>query len=1762
MNISGLSAEQQELLMYLLEEEEIQITPQQPLPSLVPDLAGRYQPFPLTDIQQAYFIGRNGAFEISNVACQGYTESESENLDLERYNLAWQKLIDRHDMLRAIIHPDGQQQILPQVPPYQISVVDLRRQSKEEINTQLAAIRERMSHQVLPTDQWPLFEICASLLDENRIRIHINFDALIGDQWSLQIIFRELAIFYQNPDAVLPDLEISFRDYVLTEASGQNLEVYERSQQYWLDRLPTLPPAPELPLAKNPATLTRPHFQRRLATLDPQTWTTIKNRATKAGLTASGVLLGAFASILQVWSKNPQFTLNLTLFNRLPLHPQVNDLVGDFTSLTLLAVESSGNESFEVRARQLQQQLWQDLEHRHFSGVRVLRELARGQSGNNRTIMPVVFTSTLTLDNNSENHNIAFDQFGEIIYSVTQTPQVWIDHQIFEQQGCLVFNWDVVEELFPPGLIDDMFTAYCSFLQRLADDQQVWQENIWQLVPEKQLAQRQEVNATSAPVPAGLLHTWFAQQVKERSSQQAVVSKNLTLTYAELFQLSQQIGDKLRKIGACPNQLVAIVMDKGWEQILAALAILTAGAAYLPIDATLPQERQRYLLEQGEVKIVLTQSKWKSTLELPEGILQLCIDTEVENLGDEDVQPLPPVQQPSDLAYVIYTSGSTGKPKGVMIDHRAALNTIIDINHRFNLQPQDRLLALSSLSFDLSVYDIFGTLAAGGTIIIPEPHATKDPAHWWELISQEQVTVWNSVPALMQMLVEYLTGHGKKLPDSLRLVLLSGDWIPLNLPEQIKNLGKNIQVIGLGGATEAAIWSNFYQIKEIDPNWKSIPYGKPLSNQRFYVLNHTCKDVPVWVPGQLYIGGLGLAQGYWKDTEKTQTSFIIHPYTGERLYKTGDLGRYLPDGNLEFLGREDFQVKVSGYRIELGEVEAALIQHPAVDKAVVTAIEQKLIAYVVLDQDQATDVLKMESSTTNVNQLWAKLVNTGNQQALEMPSEVNLETYQAFWQGVERLSTLSMCHALNKLGVFISPQEKYSVDDLVSRCQIAPRYRKLLGQWLQVLESEGLLYRDGAETFVNSQPLPTDSLDELWRQIVEFGSWGTQGKTLLHYLENSVKNNTALLTGELDPLELFFPGGSWQTAESLYQFNPVQDYYNQIASKVLQVIAESFSLDKTLQILEVGAGTGGTTASLLPVLPKDRTVYTYTDISNFFTNQAQEKFRDYSFVKYGLLNIDENPINQGYEPYSFDVVVAVNVLHDARNISKTLDYVRSLLAPHGLILILEGTQNSRLQMISVGFIEGFSHFEDERLHTNLPLLSVEQWETTLKQSGFEEFVAFPGSDCVTAQFGQRVIVARSPATVKRFQPNELRYYLRNKLPEYMIPSSYVLLDSLPLTPNGKIDRRALPQPYQVTSEKTSYIAPRTQIEQQLASLWMEVLGVQKVGIYDNFFDLGGDSLFAIKLISQANKVGINLKTEQIFQHPILANLAQQLEQGKPDEKIQELTPNSALLIPIQPQGEKPPFFCIAPSNGNVDCYFSLASQLGLEQPVYGLQMQNLQQQTSLEMMAAAYLSSLRTIQPQGPYFLGGLSMGGVVALEMAQQLYQQGENVALLALLDIGVGESSDLPSNANDAVYMASMLASDDHLFLSEDIQQRIEKLQEIAEDDENILESLITEAKKNKLVNADFTLKEARHYINIVRTNIRILRNYTPLVYPGQITLFRAQERPRESLTNPSLGWDKLATKGVEFYTVPGSHFSMLRQPHVQVLAKQLKLCLEKKT
>ncbi len=940
-------------------------TVQTALPAVTPDPAGRHAPFPLTDVQHAYWIGRLGAYDLGGVASHIYFEFDNDRFDLSRLNAAWQVLVKRHDMLRAVFLRDGTQRVLPDVPPCVFPVDDLTDRSPKKAESAILALREKLSRQALPTDTWPLFDIRALRhTDEQgnaRTRLFLDFDALIADAWSLFLLVEEWLALYNNPDAELPALTLGFRDYVLAEAELRRTEAYQRDRQYWLERIPNLPPPAALPLVRSPGDIKEPRTVRRGAILEEAAWKGLKSAIAEAGLTPSGLLIAAYAEVLAKWSASPHFCLNLTLFNRLPMHPEVNDVVGDFTSLVLLEVDNTRPAPFVERARDIQRQLWRDIGHRLFGGVEVLREMNLRKSESGRIGMPIVFTGAVSLAAAGRDSS-ALGRMGRLVTSITQTPQVMLDHQAYEQDGALVLNWDAAEDLFPSGLLDAMFAAYVALLRSLAGGETAWNTEAPLALPKEQAEVREALEQASQkelPEPLPPLHALFERQARMRPEAPAVITPERTLSYGELRAAAARIAHELQARNIPADTLVAIVMEKGWEQVAAALGILMAGAAYLPIDPDLPKERLLHLLQAGEVTVALTKAG-SPGFERPDAVEILPVR---EALLEPKNAPEPPRVNvsPENLAYVIFTSGSTGTPKGVMIDHRGAVNTLLDINERFGVTPEDRFFALSGLSFDLSVYDIFGALAGGAAIVLPAPDETKNPSHWLTLLQRHAVSVWNSVPALMRVLIDHATNAGLTLPPSLRLALLSGDWIPPALPDAIRAKAPKAQIVGLGGATEASIWSILYPIAEVDPNWKSIPYGSSMRNQRVAVLDGALNPCPDWVEGEIHIGGIGLAVGYWRDAEKTAASFVTHPQTGERLYRTGDKGRHLPDGSIEFLGRKDFQVKINGYRVELGEIEHALGRHPGVRHAVVIAVgdagkDKRLAAFVVPRENAPTNV--------------------------------------------------------------------------------------------------------------------------------------------------------------------------------------------------------------------------------------------------------------------------------------------------------------------------------------------------------------------------------------------------------------------------------------------------------------------------------------------------------------------------------------------------------------------------------------------------------------------------------------------------------------------------------------------------------------------------------------------------------------------------------------------------------------------------------------
>ncbi|MDC0667760.1 non-ribosomal peptide synthetase/type I polyketide synthase [Nannocystis radixulma] len=918
-------------------------------PPLQPNPAERHAPFPLHGIQQAYWVGRAGG-ALGGVACHTYHEFDSDDLDLPRLERAWQRLVARHDALRLVFDDAGRQRVLADVLPYTIPVDDLRDLDDLARYARLADLRRHMSHQVLPADRWPLFRIHAHRLGGSRIRLHLGIDLLLADGASLALLMSEWRQLYRHPERDLPPLPpVGFRDCALADRALQGTPPWRDALAWWSARRPALDLAPELPLARRPEDLEGPpRFVRRRAVLEPALWDSLRHESRQRGLGPAIVLCTAFQEVLAAWSARPGFMLNMTTFRRAPIHPRVHELVGDFTTMALLACRPAA--SFAAAAADLQNQFHEQLDRRIVHGVDVLREWSKAGP----IQIPFVFTSMVRSDGGGQWHGA---WLGDETHAISTTPHVWLDHQVLECDGQLVCRWDAVDDLFPPGLLDAMFAAFLERLAGLAGEPGAWDRSTPELLPSDQRAVLDAVNATDLPLPSATLPELFAASLAARPHAPALITSERTFSYADLARIAAPLAERLRAHGAAPDTLVAVVMRRGWEQVAAVLAVVLAGAAYLPVDATLPPDRACLLLARGRASLAVTQPDIDATFAWPPGITRLVLEDATDNAAsttdhasttdlvpDQDAAsqhpPLPPfVAGPRDLAYVLFTSGSTGEPKGVMIEHLGAVNTILDINARHRLGPGDRALLLSSLSFDLSVHDIFGMFACGGAVVVPSAAEREDPVRWSGLLARG-VTVWNTVPALMQMLVDHARDHAA-LADAarrLRRVLLSGDWIPLALPDAVRRLCPDAAVISLGGATEASIWSIEHPIDRLDPAWTSVPYGRPLANQRFYVLDEPLRRRPVGLAGELWIGGVGLARGYWDDPERTAAAFVTHPVTGERLYRTGDWGRWWSDGTIEFLGRRDHQVKINGHRVELGEIEACLAAHPAVSGAVVLAL--------------------------------------------------------------------------------------------------------------------------------------------------------------------------------------------------------------------------------------------------------------------------------------------------------------------------------------------------------------------------------------------------------------------------------------------------------------------------------------------------------------------------------------------------------------------------------------------------------------------------------------------------------------------------------------------------------------------------------------------------------------------------------------------------------------------------------------------------------
>lgn len=937
-----------------------------PAPRITHDAAGRFQPFPLTDMQYAYWAGRQDGLQDGG-AMQMLVEFVTDRLDTARLERAWNALIRRHDMLRAVVDAEGRQRVIEPAPRQPLIVDDVTALSPAAREAEIEALRRRLHAEVKPLDRWPQSELRFVRTDPARPeagRLFMRFDMWCFDGRSFQVVVGELATLYRDPEAVLQPLEICFRDYVAALACSERTPAFARALAWWRDRLATLPPPPALPQARpaeagdgdggagqgdagqgeagqgeagqrqTPGGAPSSHrFRRHVDRLDVLATARLKRMARDRGLGLPAVMATAYAEVLARWSDSRHFTLNVPRFNRPDWHGDIPRMVGEFASFSLLEIDLRRGQDFLSRAQAVQQRLWSDLEHQAVSGVRQLRELGRLRGEMAAGAMPIVFTTMPDrVSTEADALEDAFRVFGRLEQSLTSTPQVWLDAQYFELDGGLMFNWDAVEARFPQGMIADMFQAFADLVHRLADGETAWTLADPVRLPPAQAARRAAANGATAPIPHRCVPAMIADALAAAPGRPVIFGSGAPLTAGALSARARAIADALAAAGVEAGDRVALSVARGPDQATAVLGIQAAGAAYLPLDRGSPAARLATILADARPRAVLVDAGAEAARQAAGGLPLIAL----EDIGP-GAAPLDPASMPGPdaAAYVIYTSGSTGTPKGVVVGHRALANMVAVTNQRFGIGPDDRALAVTALHHDLSVYDLFGPLAAGGGIVCLDEDGALDPGHWLRRIRDAGATIWNSVPRLAGMLAAEAEAAGASLP--VRRFVLGGDWVPVGLPARLKALAPGAVVTTIGGPTETTVWNIMDDVPDGPVTGPSLPYGRPIANCSYHILDDVLAERPDLVPGEMYCGGVCLADGYLGDPARTAERFITHPATGLRLYRTGDRGRWLPDGRIEFLGRVDFQLNIGGTRADPAEIEAAIAAHPGVAEAAVAA---------------------------------------------------------------------------------------------------------------------------------------------------------------------------------------------------------------------------------------------------------------------------------------------------------------------------------------------------------------------------------------------------------------------------------------------------------------------------------------------------------------------------------------------------------------------------------------------------------------------------------------------------------------------------------------------------------------------------------------------------------------------------------------------------------------------------------------------------------
>lgn len=1550
----------------------------------VHDETSRYEAFELTDIQTSYLLGSSDVYNYGQVGCKVFAELDTPILKISKLTEAWSTVIMRHDMLRAEIFSDGKQKVQKEVEIPAIRVIDASGDEDILVEQKLCLLeKEKLQHKFC-AGEWPFYDL---VLVHRRDRdiLCLTVDMLIADFSSMKIIVNELEdAYYGRP---LCDISLTYKDILTWRKNNLSEKKYEVARRYWINRIDFFPEAPELPIRKNSAENNGEfEFEQYSFKLPPDMFKKLTEIAKNHEITLSNLFLTVYAKIIGLWSRQQDFVLNITMSDRPDVHVDIAKVIGDFTIVNLLEVHNGGRMPFFTQAEKIQNQLFTDLTYKQFTGIEMMREMNRREE--KTRFFPIVYTSTLGSTKEDEKRRF------RLVHKITQTPQVFLDCQVFSMEDTVMINWDVRKNIFPDGMINDAFAMFCKMIRRLAEDKYDVDMYVEMGLPPRMVKKRAEMNNTKGTIPTGLLQDRVMKNILNYPNRVAVITSEKEYSYEELGRYAASVSHALRINGVIKDNLIAVNLEKGIWQIATVLGILWTGCAYLPLDIEQPDERKREIMSSSSTGFCVT----ADYLKMDDVCIINIADIQIaEKLMYEEVRA-----EEDSLAYVIYTSGSTGKPKGVAISHRSALNTIIDMNERYGITSKDRILAVANLAFDLSVYDIFGILSAGGAMVLPDQKEMKNPHHWGKMICKYHVTIWNSVPAQMQMLVFYVRGENEKMHSTLRTVFLSGDWIPVTLPEEVKSVFPGCRVISLGGATEASIWSIHYDIESEMKFQNSVPYGFPLKNQYFRILNENMDDCPDMVTGELMIGGLGLAQGYLNDYDQTSQSFIVHPANGERLYRTGDIGRYIGECGIEFQGRKDTQVKINGHRIELSEIESDLRKEKDIEDCAVVTFESSIVAFL-------RPETKYETGRVISKQEIERVVKNEGFQALY---RIDATLFNEWSRVADETAVLDMLHCLRSQGIFVE-NRGYSLEEIYELLHIHPAFKNLIVKWLETLCDEKLIKKDAKGGIYREvcKDVTQNSAQKAWEKWNEIEEKLHYSKKLMHYFGQMRENLALMLNGTLDPLDLYFPKGDPTNALAAYHDNMISKVMNDImGSALVAILKERLQQvsNRRLNILEIGAGIGGASRDLIEIIKDYNVEYIFTDISQFYLNEAKKTFIDYNFVKYKLLDMNRSFLAQGIKKESIDIVIFSQVLHNAEDIEAVLNHVRDVLTEWGYIIIADTTAERKSLLTSVAFNAGGKD----------TFLSVLEYKRIFENEHIDLITTFPEEDSVISEAKQNIFIGTYVPDRKKLNLDEVRKSVASNLPLYMVPDKFVVVRDLPLNRNGKVDRSGLIDLLQ--QEKISYEVgggeyPTDELEMAIEKIWAKALNRGRLFRDENFYQAGGDSLLIAQVVAEMKEKLMEAQTwewdslmREIIETPTIRGITEKLKNSI-NSSVEQKEKENNIVIFSEGNGKRKVKVLFHDGTGTIYPYQNLIPYLkeisDIDETIIGFANSDIDEYERLTVegvihgLGVKYGKILCELEFE-KYELIGFCFGGMVAVEASKYLMQEGKNVLPVRTID------------------------------------------------------------------------------------------------------------------------------------------------------------------